>query len=65
MTEKRHHNKNINTFIRELRKKYMGDIIDISLSNGRPVQLLPFLILQFLINSKFIKSTIFIHMKMR
>lgn len=51
LTEKRHHNKNINTFIRELRKKYMGDIIDISLSNGRPVQLLPFF--NFTIPNKF------------
>ena len=47
LTGKRYQNKNINAFIQELRKKYMGDIIDIALSSGRPVQLLPFLILRF------------------
>ena len=28
--------------INELREKYMGDIIDVTLSNGKPIQLLPF-----------------------
>jgi pseudo-rSAM protein len=31
----------INAFIQELRKKYMGDIIDVSLSSQKPVQMLP------------------------
>jgi pseudo-rSAM protein len=34
--------KDVNDFIMELREKYMGDIIDVTLSNGKPVQLLPF-----------------------
>ena len=34
--------KEINNFIRVLRKNYMGDIIDINLSNGKPVQLMPY-----------------------
>lgn len=51
LTGKRCQNKNINAFIRELRKKYMGDIIDIALSSGRPVQLLPFF--NFTIPNKF------------
>jgi pseudo-rSAM protein len=34
--------KDINAFIRKLREKYIGDIIDVSLSKGKPVQLLPF-----------------------
>jgi pseudo-rSAM protein len=32
----------IKYFIRELRKKYMGDIIDVNLSEGKPVQIMPF-----------------------
>jgi pseudo-rSAM protein len=36
----------INAFIQELREKYMGDIIDISLSSGKPIQILPKLNLQ-------------------
>ena len=51
LTGKRYQNKNINAFIQELRKKYMGDIIDIALSSGRPVQLLPFF--NFTIPNKF------------
>lgn len=38
----RYNLKNIYDFIRELREKYMGDIIDVSLSNSKPVQLLPY-----------------------
>lgn len=34
--------KSVSHFVEELREKYMGDIIDVSLSNGKPVQLLPF-----------------------
>ena len=37
-------NKNddvVNTYITNLREKYMGDIIDISLSKGKPIQILP------------------------
>jgi pseudo-rSAM protein len=34
--------KEINSFIKELRKKYMGDVIDVTLSKGRPIQLLPY-----------------------
>ena len=32
----------INAFVSELREKFMGDVIDVSLSKGKPVQLLPF-----------------------
>jgi pseudo-rSAM protein len=42
LTDKRYQNKSISAFIRELREKYMGDIIDINLSKGKPIQLLPF-----------------------
>lgn len=42
LTNKRYKQKEIKDFISELREKYMGDIIDIALSNGKPVQLLPF-----------------------
>lgn len=42
LSEKRLQNKNINAFITELREKYMGDIIDASLSKGKPIQLMPF-----------------------
>lgn len=42
LTSERYQQKNIHNFIRELREKYMGDIIDITLSEGKPVQLLPF-----------------------
>lgn len=38
----RYKNKNISSFIKELREKYMGDIIDIDLSKSKPIQLLPF-----------------------
>jgi len=42
LTDERYQNKNINRFIRELREKYMGDIINVALSKGKPVQLLPY-----------------------
>jgi pseudo-rSAM protein len=42
LTEQRYRNNNIKDFVRELREKYMGDIIDVSLSKGKPIQLLPF-----------------------
>lgn len=38
----RYEQKNIYDFIKEIREKYMGDIIDISLSKCKPVQLLPY-----------------------
>jgi pseudo-rSAM protein len=42
LTDKKYQNKNINAFIKELREKYMGDIIAVTLSKGKPIQLLPF-----------------------
>lgn len=42
LTQERFKQKEINEFIEELRKKYMGDIIDVNLSKGKPVQLLPY-----------------------
>ena len=42
LTNERYKQKEIEGFIRELRKKYMGDIIDVTLSRGKPVQLLPY-----------------------
>jgi pseudo-rSAM protein len=42
LTNERYLQKEVNDFIRELREKYMGDIIDVSLSKGKPVQLLPY-----------------------
>ena len=35
-------NECLNTFILELRNKYMGDIIDTSLSNRKPIQIYPY-----------------------
>lgn len=32
----------ISDFIGDLRKKYMGDLIDVNLSKGKPIQLLPY-----------------------
>lgn len=34
--------KNTRDFIGKLRKKYMGDIIDVTLSKGKPIQVLPY-----------------------
>ena len=42
LTNERYNQKKIKDFISELREKYMGDIIEIDLSKGKPVQLLPF-----------------------
>jgi pseudo-rSAM protein len=42
LTNERYKQKDVNGFIRELRKKYMGDIIEVPLSKGKPVQLLPY-----------------------
>lgn len=42
LTEERYFNNHIKAFIKELREKYMGDIIDVALSKGKPIQLLPF-----------------------
>ncbi len=42
LSEKRFMQKDINDFIREIREKYMGDVIDVKLSNGKPIQLMPY-----------------------
>jgi len=42
LTNERYNQIEIKDFIREVRGKFMGDIIDISLSKGKPVQLLPY-----------------------
>lgn len=42
LTNERYNQKDIKYFIRELREKYMGDVIDVSLSKGKPIQLLPY-----------------------
>ena len=42
LSNERYKQKDINNFINELRNNYMGDIIDSSLSKGKPVQLLPY-----------------------
>jgi len=42
LTNEQYKQKDINNFIRELREKFMGDIIDVALSKGKPVQLLPY-----------------------
>ncbi|MDR2919149.1 MAG: TIGR04150 pseudo-rSAM protein [Tannerella sp.] len=42
LTNEQYQQKEVNCFICELREKFMGDVIDVSLSNGKPVQLLPF-----------------------
>lgn len=42
LTNERYKQKNICDFIRKLRYNYMGDIIDVVLSKGKPVQLLPY-----------------------
>ena len=42
LTNGRYKQKEVNSFIKELREKYMGDIIDVALSKGKPVQVLPF-----------------------
>jgi pseudo-rSAM protein len=42
LTNERYKQKDINSFISELREKYMGDIIEVALTKGKPIQLLPF-----------------------
>lgn len=42
LTDQRCQNENIQAFIKELREKYMGDIIDVGLSKCKPVQVLPY-----------------------
>ena len=42
LTSMRYKQKNINDFIDILREKFMGDIIDVNLSRGKPVQILPY-----------------------
>ena len=42
LTNEQYQQKEINCFICELREKFMGDVIDVSLSNGKPLQTLPF-----------------------
>lgn len=42
LTDEQYQQKEIHCFICELREKFMGDAIDVSLSNGKPVQILPF-----------------------
>ena len=42
LTHERYKQKDINGFIKKVREKYMCDIIDVTLSIGKPVQLLPY-----------------------
>lgn len=42
LTNERYQQKDVNDFIRELRYNYMGDIIDVTFSKCKPVQLLPY-----------------------
>lgn len=42
LTSKKHDYEELNNFICELRRLYMGDIIEVALSIGKPVQLLPY-----------------------
>jgi pseudo-rSAM protein len=46
LADKRLVDKDIQSFVTDLRDKFMGDIIDVSLSLGKPVQLVPQLNLQ-------------------
>ena len=41
LTSERYGDIILNNFIKELREKYMADIIDVKLSSGKPVQMLP------------------------
>ena len=41
ISEKQMSNQVLSDFIKELREKFMGDIIDVSLSSGKPIQLVP------------------------
>lgn len=42
LTEQNYRNNNIKDFVKELRDKFMGDIIDVALSKKKPIQLLPY-----------------------
>lgn len=42
LTSERYQQQDIRNFIHELREKYMGDIIEVGLSKGKPVQILPY-----------------------
>lgn len=42
LTHERYRQEEICCFVDELREKFMGDVINISLSDGKPVQILPF-----------------------
>jgi len=42
LTHERYKQKNVADFIRKLRKKFMGDVIDVILSKGKPVQMVPY-----------------------
>lgn len=42
LTSERYQQQDINNFIIELREKYMGDVIEVDLSKGKPVQILPY-----------------------
>lgn len=42
LSANRYNNENIKLFIQELRKKYMGDIIDVNLSIDKPIQIMPY-----------------------
>lgn len=43
LTNEKYKQKNINAFIKELHKKYMGDIIDVTLSKSKPIQIFPYI----------------------
>lgn len=42
LTNEQSQQREVNHFICELREKFMGDVIEVSLSDGKPVQILPF-----------------------
>ena len=42
LTNEQYQQREVNRFICELREKFMGDVIEVSLSDGKPVQILPF-----------------------
>lgn len=42
LTAERKKQEVVADFIKELRKKFMGDVIDVNLTNGKPVQVLPY-----------------------
>ena len=52
--------EDMNCFINELRDKYMGDVIDVSLSKGKPIQILPYVNFPSKIDMKYNLSLIHI-----